>query len=117
MAHIAAGASILPQEQGTESAVETPRDLVSARKVEVRAYLSSPLHAKAYLCWYENHADQGAAVVGSSNMTLAGFEGNAELNVRVTGDAEMHALSDWFDGLWSSPVGVGYDDECFADMF
>ena len=106
VAHIAEGVSILPQEQGTESAVATLRDLVSARKVEVHAYLRSPLHAKAYLCWYENHAEPGAAVVGSSNLTLAGFEGNTELNVRVTGDAEMHALSEWFDALWSDSEDI-----------
>ena len=80
--HIAEGVSVLPQERGTESAVTMLRDLVASAKVEVRAYLKSPLHAKAYLCWYDNHAEPGAAVVGSSNLTLAGFEGNTELNVR-----------------------------------
>ena len=49
---------------------------------------------------------RGAAVVGSSNLTLAGFEGNTELNVRVTGDAEMHALSEWFDALWSDSEDI-----------
>ena len=74
--------------------------MVASGKVEVRAYLRSPLHAKAYLCWYADHAEPGAAVVGSSNFTLAGFTGNTELNVRVTGDAEMRELRDWFDDLW-----------------
>ncbi len=58
------------------------------------------MHAKAYLCWYDNHAEPGAALVGSSNLTLAGFDGNTELNVRVSGDAEMAALKHWFDELW-----------------
>ncbi len=39
-------------------------------------------------------------MVGSSNFTLAGFTGNTELNVRVTGDVEMAALRDWFEDLW-----------------
>ena len=39
--------------------------------------------AKGYLSWYEGHAETGASVVGSSNMTLAGFSGNTDLNVRV----------------------------------
>ena len=107
VAHIAEGVSILPQEHGTETAVSTLRDLVLSGKVEVRAYLKSPLHAKAYLCWYDNHAEPGAAVVGSSNLTLAGFGGNTELNVRVTGDTEMHALRDWFDALWGDSVDIG----------
>ena len=106
VAHIAEGVSVLPQEQGTESAVTKLRDMVASGKVEVRAYLRSPLHSKAYLCWYDNHAEPGAAVVGSSNLTLAGFTGNTELNVRVTGDAEMNALRDWFDALWDDSEDI-----------
>ena len=103
---IAEGVSVLPQEGGTEATVAQLRDLVTAGKVAVRAYLRSPLHAKAYLCWYANHAEPGAAVVGSSNLTLAGFTGNTELNVRVTGDAEMAALRDWFDTLWADSEDI-----------
>ena len=106
VARISEGVSVLPQERGTESAVSRLRDMVAVRRVEVRAYLRSPLHAKAYLCWYDNHAEPGAAVVGSSNLTLAGFEGNTELNVRVTGDAEMSALRDWFDTLWDDSEDI-----------
>ena len=103
---IAEGVSVLPQERGTAAAVAQLHDLVAAGKVEVRAYLRSPLHAKAYLCWYADHAEPGAAVVGSSNLTLAGFTGNTELNVRVTGDAEMAALREWFDALWADAADI-----------
>ncbi|MCY4575951.1 MAG: phospholipase D-like domain-containing protein, partial [Chloroflexi bacterium] len=104
--HIAEGVSTLPQTEGSEAAVKRLRDLVAAGLIEVRAYLKSPLHAKAYLCWYEGHAEPGAAVVGSSNLTLAGFSGNTELNVRVTGDAEMTALRDWFEELWDDAEDI-----------
>ena len=107
VARIAEGVSVLPQESGAESAVSRLRDMVAVRRVEVRAYLKSPLHAKAYLCWYDDHAEPGAAVVGSSNLTLAGFTGNTELNVRVTGDAEMSELRDWFDALWNDSEDIG----------
>ncbi|MCY4530251.1 MAG: phospholipase D-like domain-containing protein, partial [Chloroflexi bacterium] len=103
---IADGVGMLPQNEGSEKAVKTLRDLIAAGFVEVRAYLRSPLHAKAYLCWYEGHAEPGAAIVGSSNMTLAGFSGNTELNVRVTGDAEMTALKDWFENLWNDSEDI-----------
>ena len=106
VARVAEGVAALPQERGTEAAVSKLRDMVVLGKVEVRAYLRSPLHAKAYLCWYDNHAEPGAAVVGSSNLTLAGFTGNTELNVRVTGDAEMEALRDWFDALWGDSEDI-----------
>ncbi|MBI2917236.1 MAG: hypothetical protein HYY01_04505 [Chloroflexi bacterium] len=98
---IAEGVSTLPQTAGSEVAVAKLRDMVASGKVEVKAYLRSPLHAKAYLCWYDHHAEPGAAVVGSSNFTLAGFTGNTELNVRVTGDAEMAELKRWFEELWA----------------
>ena len=97
---VAQGVSVLPQDHGSEAAVSSLRDMIGAGRVEVRAYPRGPLHAKAYLCWYDNHAEPGAAVVGSSNFTLSGFTGNTELNVRVTGDAEMEALRDWFEDLW-----------------
>ena len=45
-------------------------------------------------------------MVGSSNLTLAGFSGNTELNVRVTGDAEMGALRDWFEALWEDSEDI-----------
>jgi len=107
---IGKGVSQLPQTEGSEQAVTRLRDLVTAGKVQVHAYLKSPLHAKAYLCWYpEGSVDPGSAIVGSSNFTLAGFTGNTELNVRVTGDAEMQALKEWFESLWSDSADITQD--------
>ena len=90
--------------------------MVASGRAEVRAYRRSPLHAKAYLCWYDDHAEPGAAVVGSSNLTLAGFSGNTELNVRVTGDAEMAALREWFDALWEDSEDIGEELQLRLDL-
>ncbi len=103
---IARGVALLPQDRESQHAVSSLRDLVASGKVEIRSYPRGPLHAKAYLCWYANHAEPGAAVVGSSNFTLAGFTGNTELNVRVTGDTEMAALSEWFESLWKNSADI-----------
>ena len=103
---VAEGVAALPQSGESEAAVEKLRDMVASGRVRVRAYVNSPLHAKAYLCWYDDHAEPGAAVVGSSNFTLAGFTGNTELNVRVTGDAEMHELGNWFNELWDASEDI-----------
>lgn len=112
---IASGVAQLPQRASSQAAVQRLRDLVAAGKIAVHTYLKSPLHAKAYLCWYPPHSpDRGSAVVGSSNLTLAGFEGNTELNVRVTGDAEMQALQEWFDDLWQDSEDVS--DELVKDL-
>ena len=76
----------MPQTDESEAALTKLQGLVKSGLLEVRTYPKEFLHAKAYLCWYEGHAEPGAAIVGSSNFTLAGFVGNTELNVRVTGD-------------------------------
>ena len=103
---IVTGVSVLPQTNDTQQAVAKLREMIGAGFLEIRAYPKELLHAKAYLCWYDSHAEPGAAIVGSSNFTLAGFSGNTELNVRVTGDAEMAELSRWFDALWADSVDI-----------
>ena len=37
---------------------------------------------------------------------MAGFTGNTELNVRVTGDEEMATLKNWFEDLWADSVDI-----------
>ena len=103
---ISKGVSTLPQNIESQAAVGKLREMVASGRVRVRTYVESPLHAKAYLCWYEGHAERGSAVVGSSNFTLAGFTGNTELNVRVTGDAEMFELGNWFNELWDKSEDI-----------
>jgi HKD family nuclease len=103
---IGQGISRLAQDGESQQGVRRMRDLIAAGKLEIKTYPKGMLHAKAYLCWYKNHAEPGAAIVGSSNFTLAGFSGNTELNVRVTGDAEMVELKRWFDALWADAVDV-----------
>ena len=106
VANVSDGVAALPQTTDSEKAVARLRDMIAVNRIEVRAYLRSTLHAKAYLCWYDGHAEPGSAIVGSSNFTLAGFEGNTELNVRVTGDAEMSELGRWFDELWNDSEDI-----------
>ena len=103
---IAQSVAAMPQTDTSQNAVEKLRQLVASGLLEVRAYPRGFLHAKAYLCWYDDHAEPGSAIVGSSNFTLAGFTGNTELNVRVTGDEEMATLKDWFEDLWADSVDI-----------
>ncbi len=107
---IATGVAQMPQTAEAQADVRTLRDFIASGRIEIRTYVKSRLHAKAYLCWYDpQHAEPGSAIVGSSNFTLAGFTGNTELNVRVTGDAEMAELKRWFDALWADSVDVTQD--------
>ena len=100
------GVAAMPQTDASQAAVEKLRQLAASGLLEVRAYPKGFMHAKAYLCWYDNHAEPGAAIVGSPNFTLAGFTGNTELNVRVTGDDDMAVLKDWFENLWADSVDI-----------
>lgn len=55
------------------------------------------LHAKAYI--FDNYS-----IVGSSNFTPAGLEGNTELNVVNKIGAIAHDLRhNWFAGFWNDP--------------
>ena len=104
--NIARSVAAMPQTDASQDAVEKLQKLVASGLLEMRAYPRRVLHAKAYLCWYDDHAEPGAAIIGSSNFTLAGFTGNTELNVRVTGDDEMAVLKDWFENLWADSVDI-----------
>jgi hypothetical protein len=106
---IAEGVARLPQTAEEECGVQRLADLVAAGKLQIKTYPKGVLHAKAYLCWYKDHAEPGSAIVGSSNFSLAGFTGNTELNVRVTGDAEMAELNRWFEELWADSVDETQD--------
>ena len=96
----------MSQTDESEASLNKLQGLVKSGLLEVRTYPKEFLHAKAYLCWYEGHAEPGSAIVGSSNFTLAGFVGNTELNVRVTGDAEMETLRKWFENLWDDSIDI-----------
>lgn len=106
---IAAGVAGLPQEEKHRSAVKKLRDMIASGQVKIRAYLRSPMHAKAYLCWFDIPAVKGSAIVGSSNFTLAGFRGNTELNINVTANPDMDELERWFNGLWADSADLSDD--------
>jgi len=100
------GVGLLPQTDEEQRGVRHLSDLIASGRVEIKTYPKGTLHAKAYLCWYKDSPEKGSAIVGSSNFTLAGFTGNTELNVRITGDAEMTTLGAWFDDLWADAIDV-----------
>ncbi|MBI2889874.1 MAG: helicase [Nitrospirae bacterium] len=84
--------------------------MIQEKRMQVRVYTKGRLHSKAYICDYgevfdkggkevERH-EEGIAVVGSSNLTLAGLTHNTELNVVVQGNQNHRELVRWFDELW-----------------
>ena len=84
--------------------------MIEEKRLKVRVFTKGRLHAKAYICDYGKVFDllgkqidrheKGIAVVGSSNLTLAGLTHNTELNVVVQGNQNHTELVHWFDDLW-----------------
>lgn len=70
--------------------------------IEVKVYTGNAnyFHAKSYLFASALDSERGTAIVGSSNFSRAGLEGNTELNV-LTQDG-FFALHNWYNDLWLS---------------
>lgn len=68
-------------------------------RVEVRRYVESFLHGKAFIA---DHEVLPAVLAGSSNFTYAGLSRNAELNLGYGTGNQGHVglVREWFDGLW-----------------
>lgn len=97
----------------TDDAADLARvllEMIEHGRIKVRVYTRGRLHAKAYIFdWSQpNPGNRGIAIVGSSNLTLAGIRDNTELNVLVhdngnpidPGSGNHAALVTWFDELW-----------------
>jgi superfamily II DNA/RNA helicase/HKD family nuclease len=94
----------LDQTDENESLIHLIREMVTSGRLKVKVYLKSRLHAKAYIfdARYPQPQSKGIAIVGSSNLSLAGLTNNTELNVYVHDNGENHAeLTRWFNELWN----------------
>ena len=71
-----------------------------SRKLRCRVYDRRKFHAKCYLAHGRPDAADSRALVGSSNMTIAGLTQNIELNVRVEGPP-VAVLREWYEQRWN----------------
>ena len=103
--------ALMDQTDEGEALVKTLINLIEEKRLKVKVYTTGRLHAKAYIFDYKQLYDdkgnpvtlpsEGTAIVGSSNLTLAGISDNTELNVRIEGDSNHAELTRWFDELWN----------------
>jgi HKD family nuclease/superfamily II DNA or RNA helicase len=101
---------LMDQTDEAEELIAGLIQMIQGKRLKVRVYTKGRLHAKAYVCDYGKVFDpvgqevarheKGIAVVGSSNLTLAGLTHNTELNVIVQGNQNHQELVHWFDDLW-----------------
>ena len=67
---------------------------------KVRVYTQGRIHAKLTLLTYPQ--GRQLAVVGSSNLTLAGLGHPTEMNVIVRDDADVAELAAWYQEIWEA---------------
>lgn len=101
---------VMDQTDAGEELVHALIRMVEEQRLKVRVYTRGRLHAKAYIFDWTNPTpgNRGIAIVGSSNLTLAGVRDNTELNVLVHDNGNPldptqgnHAkLTAWFEELW-----------------
>jgi len=109
-----------------EAAIKSLADFIKQGKLKVKVYLKSKLHSKAYIMDYKKHlfdehgnkierSENGVAIVGSSNFTLAGLTHNTELNVLIEGNDEHEYLTKWFGRLWDDE-SEDFSKEFFEEL-
>lgn len=101
----------IPNNSDMETLVDL-RDSLRDKSVIVKAYLAQRLHAKLYI---SHHLPKGqiprTGFVGSSNLTLAGLEGQGELNIDVVDVDATKKLADWFDKKWNDLNAVDISEK------
>ena len=95
----------MPQNDAERDAVLKLAEMIRNKKLLVRVYTRTQLHAKAYIFELDGSPLSHIGIVGSSNMSISGIKEHAELNLRTNNPLEAEMLLDWFDNHW-------YDDGC-----
>ncbi len=115
---------LMDQTDIAEETVHVLVRMIEEKRLKVRVYTKGRMHAKAYIFTYgdtfnllgkpiEKH-EKGIAVVGSSNLSLAGISHNTELNVVVSGNNNHDELCSWFDALWDE--SQDFDESLMEEM-
>jgi superfamily II DNA/RNA helicase len=122
--NVRTGVELMDQTDEGEALVRLLVRMIEEKRLKVRVYTKGRLHAKAYIFDYgpifdgqgkqvERH-EKGIAIVGSSNLTLAGVTHNTELNVVVQGNDNHAELVRWFEGLWKE--AQEFDEALMLEM-
>ena len=94
-----------------DSGVKKFVELLKNGKLEVRVYAKQPIHAKVYIMRnYEDCADYGKVITGSSNFSANGLQNNLEFNVELKNSADVKFAEAKFEELWKDSIEV--NQEC-----
>jgi len=90
-----------------EDGIKIFKEWIISKKIEVRAYPDSKLHAKLYIMTFKDgDRDTGRVITGSSNFTKAGLSGNLEFNVELSKPSDYSFALEKFDQLWEKSVDI-----------
>jgi SNF2 family DNA or RNA helicase len=81
------------------------------KKVIVKLYLRSGLHAKLYLFHTKAARTPIVGYLGSSNLTFAGLSSQGELNIDVLDSDASAKLGKWFNDRWEDRWCIDITDE------
>jgi len=85
---------------------------LKAKRVCIKLYLKEPLHAKLYLAHRpEDNFNKIQAIMGSSNLTYGGLNGQGELNAGFTDSDHVEKLANWFDDRWEDRLSLDITEE------
>lgn len=102
----------------TDAIVMTDKDFIERfiqwireKRILVKVYIGKAnyFHAKSYMFYPRFKSKDGQAIVGSSNFSRNGLQGNTELN--VYSQDNFHALNRWFDTIWESSEVEDFSEE------
>ena len=75
-------------------------------KVCVKLFLKYPLHAKLYIVHYPEQRLKTQSIMGSSNLTYSGLQGNGELNSDFTDSDHSGKMATWFEDRWNDRLAI-----------
>ena len=93
--------------------LQSLRDLLARKAIEIRVFTSRALHGKTYIFHRTDPTNPITGFVGSSNLTGPGLSlhGNLELNVDILDRAPAAALAQWFTDRWEDHFSLPVDAE------
>ena len=87
------------------SGIDAVIQAMRSQKLRCRVYDKKKFHAKCYITHGRLDVVGSHALVGSSNMTVAGLTQNIELNVKIEG-APVSVLQEWYEERWNEAKDV-----------
>jgi phosphatidylserine/phosphatidylglycerophosphate/cardiolipin synthase-like enzyme len=94
------------------------KQLIREKKIEVRISANRDVHSKMYIMRSEEHPNHkgdgviynGSLIIGSSNLTHNGLEGNTEINAELNQERDIIEAVKVFEKLWAESVELTQED-------